>query len=80
MSSKMSSLETKKSKIITEKNYAPNSNESIRIFPSCPEEEIVITGMAGRYPSCDNVEEFRHHLFNKVRFFFWMNYSSLGFS
>lgn len=44
------------------------SSESTRIFPSCPEDEIVISGIAGRYPKCDNVEEFRYHLYNKVRF------------
>lgn len=56
-------------RILTEKNYVPNKIESSRIFPSCPEEEIVISGMAGRYPNCDNTEEFRHHLYNKVCIF-----------
>ncbi|XP_031637736.1 fatty acid synthase-like, partial [Contarinia nasturtii] len=42
------------------------TNEPTRIFPSCPEEEIVISGIAGRYPSCDNVEEFRYNLYNKI--------------
>lgn len=59
-------MASKKCEIITEKSYVPKSNESVRIFPSCPDEEIVISGMAGRYPSCDNVEDFRHHLFNGV--------------
>lgn len=68
MSSKISSLDTRKNEIITEKNYVPNSNDAVRIFPSCPEEEIVISGVSGRYPNCDNVEEFRHHLYNKVCF------------
>lgn len=68
MSSKMSSSDMPKSDhVLTEQNYSPN-NESFRIFPSCPEDEIVISGIAGRYPSCDNVDEFRHHLYNKVRF------------
>lgn len=52
-------------RVITEKNYVP-ANETYRVFPSSPEEEIVISGVAGRYPSCDNVQEFSHHLFNKV--------------
>lgn len=67
MSSKISSFDLKNSETLTEKNYVPNSSESFRIFPSCPEKEIVISGIAGRYPNCDNVDEFRHHLFNKVR-------------
>lgn len=65
--SKMSLSDTPKSEhILFEQNYVPNKNESFRIFPSSPEEEIVVSGMAGRFPNCDNVDEFRHHLFNKV--------------
>lgn len=58
----------KSESIITEKSYKP-SNETFRIFPSSPEEEIVISGLAGRYPSSDNAEELSHHLYNKVRFY-----------
>lgn len=53
---------------LTKRNLVPNSIESFRIFPSCPEEEIIISGAAGRYPSCDNAEDFRHNLYNQVRF------------
>lgn len=68
MSSKMSSSDMPKSgRVLTDKNFVP-SVESYRVFPSSPDEEIVISGVAGRYPSCDNAEEFRHHLFNKVGF------------
>lgn len=52
----------------TKRNYVPNGIESFRIFPSCPGEEIVISGTAGRYPNCDNAEDFRHNLYNQVRF------------
>lgn len=52
--------------MLTEKNQTTINNETFRIFASCPEEEIVISGMAGRYPSCDNVEELRHNLYNEV--------------
>lgn len=62
----MSSSDTSKSgRVLTGKNYAPTV-ESYRVFPSSPEEEIVISGIGGRYPSCDNAEEFHYHLFNKV--------------
>lgn len=44
------------------------SQPSFRVFPSSPDEEVVISGMAGRYPNCDNVEDYRRHLFNKVSF------------
>ncbi|XP_031629091.1 fatty acid synthase-like [Contarinia nasturtii] len=52
--------------IICEKNFMSNDIQSTRIFPSCPDEEIVISGTAGRYPNCENVEEYRHHLYNKI--------------
>lgn len=51
--------------ILTERNYKPSSNKH-RIFASTPDDEIVISGIAGRYPSCDNVGELRENLFNKV--------------
>jgi acyl transferase domain-containing protein len=31
-----------------------------------PDEDVVITGMAGRFPESDNVYEFRDNLYNKV--------------
>lgn len=31
------------------------------------EDEIVISGMAGRFPSSDNVAELSEHLYNKVK-------------
>ncbi|XP_031639213.1 fatty acid synthase-like, partial [Contarinia nasturtii] len=67
MSSKMDLSATSKSgQVLTEKNYVPNSIASSRVFASCPEEEIVISGISGRYPNCENVEEFRNHLYNKI--------------
>lgn len=63
----MSSSDALKSDhILNEPNPEATTESTSRIFPSCPEEEIVISGVAGRYPNCDNVEEFRHHLYNKV--------------
>lgn len=59
MSSKLSG------RIFSEKNYTPSS-ESFRVFPKSPDDEIIISGISGRYPKCDNVDEFRDHLFNKV--------------
>lgn len=54
--------------VLTEKNYKPSSDKT-RIFPATPDDEIVISGMAGRYPSCDNSGDLRENLFNKVRSF-----------
>lgn len=31
-----------------------------------PEDEIVITGISGRYPNSDNFHEFAHNLYNKI--------------
>lgn len=55
--------------VSSEKNYKPASDPH-RIFAKSPEDEVVISGMAGRYPSCDNVGEFRENLFNKVCSFY----------
>lgn len=55
--------------ILTEKNYKPSSDKT-RVFPSTPDDEIVVSGIAGRYPSCDNVGDLRENLFNKVGSFF----------
>lgn len=60
------SLKIVLSDMLRSEELSEPNNESFRIFAPCPEEEIVISGMAGRFPSCDNVEELRHNLYNKV--------------
>lgn len=50
-------------------NYSKlNESETkkFRIFASCADEEIVISGISGRFPSSDNVDEFSKNLYNKV--------------
>lgn len=54
--------------ILTEKTVKPNKTNQTRIFPASADDEIVISGLGGRYPSCDNAEDLRHHLYNKVGF------------
>ncbi len=39
---------------------------SSRAFAMCPGEEIVISGIAGRFPKSANVSEFKNKLYNKV--------------
>lgn len=39
-----------------------------RTHPATPGDEIVITGVAGKYPNSKNFEEFGHNLYNKVGF------------
>lgn len=69
MSSKIDSFDSppKTENIFNERKYVP-SNENFRIFPTSPEEEIVISGLAGRYPASDNAAELSHNLYNKVRY------------
>lgn len=37
-----------------------------RVYPLCPEDEIVISGISGRYPNSKNVSDFGDNLYNKV--------------
>lgn len=37
-----------------------------RAYPLTPGDEIVISGISGRYPNSDNIHEFAHNLYNKV--------------
>lgn len=39
-----------------------------RTHPMTPEDEIVITGISGRFPSSKNMNELSHNLYNKVKF------------
>lgn len=38
-----------------------------RTHASSAEEELVVSGMAGRFPECENVDELSYNLYNKVR-------------
>lgn len=37
-----------------------------RVRPATPGDEIVISGISGKFPSAKNVSEFAHKLYNKV--------------
>lgn len=37
-----------------------------RLIAESPEEEIVISGIAGRFPDSDDMKHFKENLFNKV--------------
>lgn len=37
-----------------------------RTHSASPGEDIVITGVSGKFPNSNNVEEFAHNLYNKV--------------
>lgn len=53
-------------KFLTVKDFLNANAHHARAFPDTPDDEIVVSGMSGRYPRCDNVEQFRHNLYNKV--------------
>lgn len=38
-----------------------------RIFPSTLDDEIVVSGISGKFPSSKNIAEFESNLYNKVR-------------
>lgn len=37
-----------------------------RIYPACADDEIVISGIAGKFPNAKNVSELSQKLYNKV--------------
>lgn len=37
-----------------------------RIWPQTPDDEIVISGISGKFPKSKNVAEFADNLYNKV--------------
>jgi fatty acid synthase len=47
----------------------PASKLFSRSCATSPDEEIVISGIAGRFPKSANVAEFAENLYNKVDFF-----------
>lgn len=38
-----------------------------RTFPLTPDDDIVISGISGKFPNSKNVAEFESNLYNKVR-------------
>lgn len=44
---------------------APNLKSS-RARPETDGDEIVIAGMSGKFPNCDNIAQYEHNLYNKV--------------
>lgn len=48
----------------TETMNDPRNNA--RVKAAHPDDEIVITGISGKFPNAENVEEFAKNLYNKV--------------
>lgn len=59
----MSSMKMEENKILTPYNI---EKKYPRIFSASSDDDIVISGMAGRFPNCHNVAEFEYNLYNKV--------------
>lgn len=38
-----------------------------RVYADTPGDEIIISGISGKFPSAKNVGEFANNLYNKVR-------------
>lgn len=38
-----------------------------RSLPDTDGDDIVISGMAGKFPNCSNITEYEFNLYNKVR-------------
>lgn len=48
-------------------SVAKNKNAKFsRIHPDTDSDDIVISGMAGKFPNCHNVAEYEYKLYNKV--------------
>lgn len=44
-----------------------NKNKKfLRINPETDGDDIVISGMSGKFPNCHNIAEFEYKLYNKV--------------
>lgn len=48
------------------KQERKNKTVNARIWARTPDDEIVISGISGKFPSSKNVTEFAHNLYNKV--------------
>lgn len=46
-----------------------DSRIQARARASNPDDEIVISGVSGKFPNAQNVEEFKKNLYNKVNHF-----------
>lgn len=44
----------------------PNTQKFYRQYASSPDDEIVISGISGRFPNSHNVTEFAYKLYNKI--------------
>lgn len=38
-----------------------------RVYPATDGDDVVISGMAGKFPNCHNIDEYEYKLYNKVR-------------
>lgn len=54
-------------KILGKESTVSSQSRLSRIYPENDGDDIVIAGMAGKFPNCHNIAEYEHCLYNKVR-------------
>lgn len=52
--------------IPTSRPSQPESRMYSRAHPASPEDDVVISGMGGKFPRSNNVQIFKDNLYNKV--------------
>lgn len=60
------SKDTQQSENTHSKNEMKKYKKLSRSFPETDGDEIVISGMAGKFPNSHNIEEYEYNLYNKV--------------
>lgn len=52
---------------VTPEIISPNKDKKFsRIFPETDGDQVVISGMAGKFPNSRNIAEYEYNLYNKV--------------
>ncbi|XP_073848315.1 fatty acid synthase 3 [Musca autumnalis] len=52
--------------ILGKESAVTSKSKLSRIYPETDGDDIVISGMAGKFPNCHNVAEYEHCLYNKI--------------
>uniref|UniRef100_T1P9U1 Fatty acid synthase n=1 Tax=Musca domestica TaxID=7370 RepID=T1P9U1_MUSDO len=53
-------------KILGKESTVSSQSRLSRIYPENDGDDIVIAGMAGKFPNCHNIAEYEHCLYNKI--------------
>ncbi|XP_013112283.2 fatty acid synthase [Stomoxys calcitrans] len=61
----MSNISVKEN-VSTFPSRVEKKSKILRIYPESEDDDIVISGMAGKFPNCHNIAEYKHCLYNKI--------------